>query len=559
MSILEALPDFDETDGTLTSESPHLTLLGHQKRSLRLEPDEFLQGQSRSYESALTTIFPALFQPMGFGPGTAGSTELTARFGGLDPEERGEAAYLVAAALLGARRIVQADKLLRQLEAVTALSSHRRRWKARLEFLWAVHADQIGDIPALAEHSAAAARLVGATDEPPSDTYRDQSFDLVRTVDDSARKQLPVLAARARIGLGELQQAKSILEDRYGSIGEAEASQPSTMAMLACGQGRLSDALRLAAVALHAADPNAAGTEFVKLEARIVLADVFFERNALAAAQAQLEAALETCYIAEATPSMWVVQTYLARLAIAQQRAVDAAPRLQQLRHVKECGLLPQAIIRNVNQVDIDCRLQLGDLEGALLMVKSSPPQDFHRETLARVQLCFGRPDRVMPKLRAGRAPNHAAHIRRLILRACAENQQGQTENATDSIRRAAEAAQPERYVRPFLEYGNQILPLLGSIKSYPPSHHLSALIGQIDQSASPATSSKDATILEPLSERERQVLQHLQSHRTQRQIARLMFVSTNTVKTHVKAIYRKTGATSRDEAVTIAHKHGLI
>jgi LuxR family transcriptional regulator, maltose regulon positive regulatory protein len=53
--------------------------------------------------------------------------------------------------------------------------------------------------------------------------------------------------------------------------------------------------------------------------------------------------------------------------------------------------------------------------------------------------------------------------------------------------------------------------------------------------------------------------LQYLPSHRTTRQIAQLMFVSTNTVKTHQKNIYRKTGATSRDQAVTLARSHGLI
>jgi DNA-binding CsgD family transcriptional regulator len=37
------------------------------------------------------------------------------------------------------------------------------------------------------------------------------------------------------------------------------------------------------------------------------------------------------------------------------------------------------------------------------------------------------------------------------------------------------------------------------------------------------------------------------------------MYLSTNTVKTHVKAIYRKMGAFSRDDAVTIARAHSLI
>jgi DNA-binding CsgD family transcriptional regulator len=35
--------------------------------------------------------------------------------------------------------------------------------------------------------------------------------------------------------------------------------------------------------------------------------------------------------------------------------------------------------------------------------------------------------------------------------------------------------------------------------------------------------------------------------------------LSTNTVKSHVKAIYRKTGATSRDDAVSIARSYGLL
>jgi hypothetical protein len=38
MSILEALPDFDETDGRVSSESSHLTLLRRQKQSICFEP-----------------------------------------------------------------------------------------------------------------------------------------------------------------------------------------------------------------------------------------------------------------------------------------------------------------------------------------------------------------------------------------------------------------------------------------------------------------------------------------------------------------------------------------
>jgi LuxR family maltose regulon positive regulatory protein len=65
--------------------------------------------------------------------------------------------------------------------------------------------------------------------------------------------------------------------------------------------------------------------------------------------------------------------------------------------------------------------------------------------------------------------------------------------------------------------------------------------------------------MIEPLTDRERQVLGYLPSHLSTRQIAAAIYVSPNTVKTHMKAIYRKMGAASRSEAVAIAVGRGLL
>ena len=65
--------------------------------------------------------------------------------------------------------------------------------------------------------------------------------------------------------------------------------------------------------------------------------------------------------------------------------------------------------------------------------------------------------------------------------------------------------------------------------------------------------------MVEPLTERERQILEYLPSHLSRDQIAGVMCVSTNTVKTHIQAVYRKIGATSRAEAVTVARRQGLL
>jgi LuxR family maltose regulon positive regulatory protein len=61
--------------------------------------------------------------------------------------------------------------------------------------------------------------------------------------------------------------------------------------------------------------------------------------------------------------------------------------------------------------------------------------------------------------------------------------------------------------------------------------------------------------LLEPLTERERDVLRFLPSRLTVREIADELFVSVNTVKFHLRVIYRKLGVRSRAEAAEVARR----
>lgn len=65
--------------------------------------------------------------------------------------------------------------------------------------------------------------------------------------------------------------------------------------------------------------------------------------------------------------------------------------------------------------------------------------------------------------------------------------------------------------------------------------------------------------VQEALSERERSVLQFAASGNSNKQIAALLFISEETVKGHMKAIFGKLGASDRTHAVTIAAKRGII
>jgi LuxR family transcriptional regulator, maltose regulon positive regulatory protein len=64
---------------------------------------------------------------------------------------------------------------------------------------------------------------------------------------------------------------------------------------------------------------------------------------------------------------------------------------------------------------------------------------------------------------------------------------------------------------------------------------------------------------VESLSDRELQVLRLLDSELSGPQIARELFVSHNTLRTHTKHIFAKLGVTSRRAAVLHAREHGLM
>jgi LuxR family maltose regulon positive regulatory protein len=63
----------------------------------------------------------------------------------------------------------------------------------------------------------------------------------------------------------------------------------------------------------------------------------------------------------------------------------------------------------------------------------------------------------------------------------------------------------------------------------------------------------------EELSQREMEVLWYLPSMLTAAEIGAELYVSVNTVKAHLRSIYRKLGATRRREAVVQAHRYGIL
>jgi LuxR family maltose regulon positive regulatory protein len=70
---------------------------------------------------------------------------------------------------------------------------------------------------------------------------------------------------------------------------------------------------------------------------------------------------------------------------------------------------------------------------------------------------------------------------------------------------------------------------------------------------------SSQAGLIETLSEREIEVLQHIAEGKTNREIASLLIVASGTVKAHTASIYRKLDAKNRTEAVAIARQLNIL
>jgi DNA-binding NarL/FixJ family response regulator len=74
-----------------------------------------------------------------------------------------------------------------------------------------------------------------------------------------------------------------------------------------------------------------------------------------------------------------------------------------------------------------------------------------------------------------------------------------------------------------------------------------------------PAPRKRDQAIIDSLTDREREVLVTIANGRSNAQIARELFVSEATVKSHVSRIIAKLGVTSRTQAVAFAYENGLV
>jgi LuxR family maltose regulon positive regulatory protein len=126
-------------------------------------------------------------------------------------------------------------------------------------------------------------------------------------------------------------------------------------------------------------------------------------------------------------------------------------------------------------------------------------------------------------------------------------------QDAHEALARALAVAAPHHALRPFHEAGPTIRTLLADG---------AGRFGQLEPFAGTVLAGLPASapdLTDGLTKREQALLAELPSMRTAEEIADSLFVSVNTVKTHLRGIYRKLGVNRRRDAITVARQRGLL
>jgi LuxR family maltose regulon positive regulatory protein len=149
--------------------------------------------------------------------------------------------------------------------------------------------------------------------------------------------------------------------------------------------------------------------------------------------------------------------------------------------------------------------------------------------------------------------------VEALLLTSEIADGQGQETTAVEAATMAVELAAAERMVLPFIPAGPRLLGLLhrhpALTNLWPAPLEVATGGWTIELPASPV----DTPLPVPLTGREVSILNWLTTTMTMAEIATELYVSTNTVKTHVAAIYRKLDATNRREAIARGRQLHLI
>ena len=208
-------------------------------------------------------------------------------------------------------------------------------------------------------------------------------------------------------------------------------------------------------------------------------------------------------------------------------------------------------------------RAELGEREQAAKLLGGDSPRNLRGAVvLAQLQLADGESEIARETIAAWADELANAYspagVQGWVVDALALDAAADHDGAYISLERALELAEPNGLRSSLLNFGRSLQPLLTRQLRRGTAHR--ALVGELIDALDGGNGRPRATlVVEPLSPRERAVLRYLPTMMSNQEIAAELFVSVNTVKTHLKAIYRKLDVADRREAVRRARRLELL
>jgi LuxR family maltose regulon positive regulatory protein len=347
--------------------------------------------------------------------------------------------------------------------------------------------------------------------------------------------------------------------------------------------------LHEAAAAYQQVIEQAALWRGLAIEAMIHRAEVLYEWNALEEAEARLSRA-----ITEA--DQVIDDVLLARGILSLAYAVQACIRQARGEKEQASALFTQAVtlalqrgharfVAQTQALQVCWWLAQGHREAVTRWREGYPDvrdaaPTYEEEpgalTLARVLLAEGEAGEALRLLERFRALARTqgrldSELKILLLSALAQARRGKMEPAVQHLGQALSLAEPEGYVRLFLDEGLPLAPLLrlvltrwqGQRRAHYVQQLLTLLEAEHPQQAGSALAHDQAARLPPqarrISARELAVLRGLAEGLSTPQMAARLVVSPNTIKTQLASLYRKLDVRTRQEAIAEAVRLHLL
>jgi ATP/maltotriose-dependent transcriptional regulator MalT len=348
------------------------------------------------------------------------------------------------------------------------------------------------------------------------------------------------------------------------------------LADMEVASGRPGRARRLYEQALQTAiDSGARATA----DLHVGLAELDRELDDLPSAEEHLESARVLGERASITENRYRRYVVMAQVCAAGEDYDTAMRLLDQAEALYRRGFYPD--VRPIAAMKVRVQIAAGDLSPASEWAEDLPisvddQPDYLREyehlTLARMLLAQHRDgsqvdDGVLGLLdrlhAAAAATGRDGSVREIgVLQALAHHARGDLARALAALRRSVvDTPEPDSYVRLYLDEGAPMLALLHEA-AMGPDPLVEAQARRLLEHATPSVEASTEPQQIPggtLSDRELQVLRLLDSELTGPEIARELYVTLNTLRTHTKRIFTKLDVTTRAAAVRRAYERGLL